>query len=41
MGAVFCACELHSSAPFTDQGFRTVNEICVTTCRAIMLEQVV
>jgi hypothetical protein len=41
MGAAFSACELRSSAPFTDQGFRTFNEDCVTACRAIVLEQVV
>ena len=27
----FCACELRSPAPFTDQGFRTFNEIYVVT----------
>jgi hypothetical protein len=29
----FCACELRSPAPFTDQGFRAFNEIYVTTLR--------
>jgi hypothetical protein len=27
----FCACELRSPAPFTDQGFRAFNEVYVTT----------
>jgi hypothetical protein len=29
----FCACELRSPAPFTDDGFRTFNELYVTTLR--------
>lgn len=29
----FCACELRSPAPFTDDGFRAFNEIYVTTLR--------
>lgn len=29
--ASFCACELRSPAPFTDQGFRAFNEVYVTT----------
>ena len=29
----FCACELRSPAPFTDEGFRTFNELYVTTLR--------
>jgi hypothetical protein len=29
----FCACELRSPAPFTDQGFRAFNEIYVMTLR--------
>src|SRR5258705_3056971 len=27
----FCACELRSPAPFTEQGFRAFNEVCVVT----------
>ena len=27
----FCACELRSPAPFTEEGFRTFNEVYVTT----------
>jgi hypothetical protein len=30
----FCACELRSPAPFTEDGFRAFNEIYVTTLRA-------
>jgi hypothetical protein len=29
----FCACELRSPAPFTDDGFRAFNEVYVTTLR--------
>ncbi len=29
----FCACELRSPAPFTEQGFRAFNEIYVTTLK--------
>lgn len=29
----FCACELRSPAPFTDDGFRSFNELYVTTLR--------
>jgi hypothetical protein len=29
----FCACELRSPAPFTEEGFRVFNEIYVTTLR--------
>src|SRR2546430_933339 len=29
----FCACELRSPAPFTEQGFRTFNEIYAGTLR--------
>lgn len=29
----FCACELRSPAPFTDDGFRSFNEVYVTTLR--------